>query len=199
MEVLYDGKPTGNLHVVSVQITNESQTDLSNLELVTELNEGSFVLRNAAQVRGSANLLGFSGGYAAILAQAAKRALTQPELDVWSRRSDFMAPVLNRGGVVDIRLLVTRNDKMPPVAAMRADHLGVRLRHEKPAQQFWGVHQGRASIVGLVIGLAASVEVVRLGIASPLGAVLPWLTGALGVLLGAGLIKAWRWISRLAD
>lgn len=74
MEVLYDGKPTGNLHVVSVQITNESQTDLSNLELITELNEGSFVLRSAAQVRGSASLLGFSGGYAAILARERRSA-----------------------------------------------------------------------------------------------------------------------------
>lgn len=63
MEVLYDGKPTGNLHVVSVQITNESQTDLSNLELITELNEGSFVLRSAAQVRA---LLVYSGSRGAM-------------------------------------------------------------------------------------------------------------------------------------
>lgn len=198
VEILYEGSPAGTLHIINVQITNESQIDLSNVELDLRLIDGTLVLRSAAQVRGSANVLPFAGGYAGILAQATKRKLTQQELAVWGCRSDFLVPVLNRGDIVDVRLLVARTDHAMPVLTVHCSHLGLRLKHEPPAQQFLGVNQTLASWLGLLVGLVVVVITVRAGRATWLGALAPWLAGALGVLVGASITRALRWVSRMA-
>lgn len=198
VEILYNGAPAGTLHVVNVQVSNDSQTDLANVELDLQTNEGTFVIRSAAIVRGAANGLVFAPAYAGALASFGHGLLTPLEVANWSRRSDFVVPVLNRGDVVDARLLVQRKDYLPPTVSVTCNHLGVRIKHQKPAQQFWGVNQALASWVGFFVGLGVVYATVRAGGATWSGALVPWLTGACGVLVGAALTKGWRWLSRMA-
>jgi len=198
VEILYNGQPAGNLHIVNVQIVNDSQSDLTDLELDVQMSEGTRVLRSAAQVAGTVNLLPFAGAYAAMLVEAGKRSLTAAELATWARRSDFRVPVLNRGGITDLRYLVTRTDFATPTVSVHCNHPGVRVRHEPPAQQYWGVNQTRASLTGLLVGLAAVTATVRAAGGTWWGVGLAWLVGACGVVIGAAIIKTWRWLSRMA-
>jgi len=133
-----------------------------------------------------------------VLAQAGTRTLTPQELVIWSRRSDFTVPVLNRGGAVDVRLFVTRTDYTAPVVSVHCSHLGLRLTHQPAAVQSFGVNQQRAAWLGLLVGFVVVAATVRTGQATWLGALVPWLTGASGILLGALITHVWRWISRLA-
>jgi hypothetical protein len=199
VEILYNGQPAGNLHIINVQVVNDSQIDLTEVELDVQMSEGTNVLRSAAQVQGTVNLLPFAGGYATMLAAAGERALTAGELATWTRRSDFRVPVLNRGGIVDLRFLVTRADFATPTASVHCNHAGVRVRPERPAQQLWGVNQARASLVGLFVGLVAVEIIVRAGGGNWAGVGVAWLIGAVGAAIGVVVVKTWRWISRMAS
>jgi len=198
VQILYEGEPAGNLHIVNVQIVNDSQRDLVDVELNLQTNEGSRVLRSAAQVAGTVNLLPFARAYAAMLAESGKRELSTSELSTWVRRSDFHVPVLNRGGVVDVRLLAMRADYAPVAVSVHCNHVGVRVRHEPPVVKFWGVHQGRAALVGLVVGWVVVALTVRANGGTWLSVGGAWLIGSLAVVIGAVIIKAWRGLSRMA-
>jgi len=197
VEILYNKQPAQNLHIITVQVVNESQNDLSAVELNMQVSDGTIVLRGMAQIRGSLDALPLAAGYAAVLAEAGKRKLTDPELAILSKRSDFLAPVLNRASVIDARLLVARQDHLTPSIVLQCSHLGVRLRHEAPAVQLWGVNQQRASLAGLLIGFLVVVVVVSKGGATWAGGLVTWLVGAFGIALGAAAVLLWRLLMRL--
>ena len=197
VEILYDNQAVGNLHIITVRITNESQIDLQTVELHFHLDDGTFVLRSMAQVVGALEALPFAPEYAAMLATAGQRELTAAEIAVWGRRSYFTVPVLNRGASIDVRFLVGRSDHITPTVALDCNHLGVRVRHEPPAEQFLGVSQTLAAWLGLAFGFGVVVIVVRAALATWSGATAAWLAGVLGVVVGAGVIWAWRGVRRL--
>jgi hypothetical protein len=198
VQILYNGQPAQNLHVITVQITNDSQIDLANVEFNLQSTDGTMVLRSEAVVRGMPMPLPLAAGYAQILTEASRRQLTPPELAVWAKRSDWQAPVLNRGAVVDARLLVARNDHLTPGITVFCNHLGVRLRHQPPTQQFWGVNQPRASLIGLALGVVGVVALVAAEVSTGLTATASFVLGAFGVIIGAGAVRMWRWLARLA-
>jgi len=197
VEILYNKQPAQNLHIITVQVINDSQNDLSAVQLNMQVSDGTIVLRGMAQIRGSLDALPLASGYAALLAEGGKRKLTDPELAILSKRSDFLAPVLNRGCVIDARLLVARQDHLTPSIVLQCNHLGVRLRHEPPAVQIWGVNQQRASLVGFLIGFLVVVFVVSKGGATWGGGLVTWLVGSLGIALGAAAALLWRLLMRL--
>jgi len=199
VQILYNGQPAQNLHVITVQIVNESQTDLTNVEFNVQASEGTTVLRSQAVVRGTLVPLPFALGYSHMLAEAGRRQLTAPELAEWGKRSDWQAPVLNRGAVIDAGLLVARNDHLTPNVAVFCNHLGVRLQHQPPAQQFWGVRQPRASLLGLAVGVIGVTALVAAGFSSWLGGGVSFALGAFGVMLGAATVRTWRWLGKLAS
>lgn len=199
VEILYNGMPAGNLHIINVQVVNDSSTDLTDVELDILANDGTSVLRSGAQVAGTLNPIPFASGYAAMAAQSATRTLTPAELAVWGRRADFTIPVLNRDGVVDVRLWAVRADYAIPAVSVHCNHRGVRLRHEPPARQFGGVNEVRAGLLGIMVGIVVVVLTVRaMGGNTWLG-VGAWLVGASGLWIGAAVLKVWRWVSRMAS
>ena len=199
VDILYDDRPVRNLHVITAKVTNESQIDLQSVELRFQVNEGTFVLRSSAQLTGALNVLPFAPGYGAMVAEAGKRELTEAEFALWGRRSNFLAPVINRGASVDVRFLVSRPDDATPAVILECNHLGVRVRHKPPAEQFWGVNQTFAAWLGLLFGFGVVLVIVRADLATWMGAISTWLAGAFGILVGAGLVWAWRGLRRLAS
>jgi hypothetical protein len=198
VDILYNDQPVGNLHIITARVINDSQIDLQSVELHFQVDDGTFVLRSMAQLVGALDALPFAPAYAAMLAQASQRKLTGAELAVWGRRSDFLVPVLNRGGNVDARFLVSRSDHATPTIVLACNHLGVKVRHEPPAEQFLGVNQALAAWLGVFVGFGVTVAVVRGNLATWTGAIAAWLAGALSILVGAGVVWVWRLLRRLA-
>lgn len=118
---------------------------------------------------------------------------------MWGRRSDFLAPVINRGASVDVHFLVSRTDDATPAVILECNHPGVRVRHEPPAEQFLGVNQTFAAWLGLLFSFGVVLVIVRADLATWMGAISTWLAGALSILVGAGLVWAWRGLRRLAS
>jgi len=198
VQILYNGQPTQNLHIITVQVVNESDTDLAGVEFNVQASDGTIVLRSQAVIRGTLVPLPFGPAYAAVITEAGRRQLTPPELAVWGKRSDWHAPVLNRGAIVDIRLLVSRNDHLTPTVAVYSNHLGARLRHRPPAPQLLGVNQLHAALVGLVVAGSGAAVLAASGLATWLVAGSAFVLGAFGSVIGVGAIRFWRWLRKLA-
>ncbi len=199
VDILYNGQPTRNLHVVNIALQNASSRDLENLRLDLVMDSGTRVLRSAGSVRGSLQGLPFAADYTHILNEAGKRTLTKSELDYWVGRSPFLIPVLNRGAVADIRLLVSREDHSTPQVTVGCDNKGIRLTHQPFVVEHLGVRQGQAQVTGVVLTIAAlSLAVVSGWSGWKLG-VLAWMSGAFAMTVGALAIRAWRALLHLAD
>ncbi len=198
VQILYNGQPAQNLHIITVQIVNDSQVDLAAVEFNVQASEGTMVLRSQAVVRRTIAPLPFAPSYAFILAEAARRPLTPTELAEWGKRSDWQAPVLNRGTIVDARLLVARNDLLAPTVTVYCNHLGVRLRHQRPAQEFWGVNLLHAAVVGLALGMLGVLLLVSSGLSMWGVGAGAFGLGAFGSVIGAVAVRVWRWVGKLA-
>jgi hypothetical protein len=199
VEILYDGQPTKNLHVINMALQNASSHDLQDVRLDLVMDSGTHVLRSAGAVRGSLQPLPFAPDYAHILTDAGKRVLTSVELDYWAGRSPFLIPVLNRRAVADIRLLVSREDHSTPQVTVGCDNKGVRLTHQPFVLEHLGVRQGQAQVVGVILTLAILSFAVFSGWSGwKLGA-LAWISGAFAMSIGALAIRTWRALVRMAD
>jgi hypothetical protein len=199
VEILYNKQPILNLHIAQVQVQNASARDLQNLQLDMQVTEGTRVLRSSAQVAGTLQDLPFASGYATALAAAAQASLPADQVAFWVRRSDFIVPVLNRGGIVEGRLLLARDDYATPSLVVACNHLGVRLKHQPLVQVLMGVRQPLAQVIGLLISVLLTLVVLYVGAPTWLTALVAWLGGTFATLWGALTVRAWQWLIRLAD
>lgn len=199
VQILYDGSPTQNLHMVSIELQNASPNDLENVRIDVVTDPGTIVLRSQGVVRGSLQNLPYSTDYAKVLERAQKQKLPQADIDFWSVRSPFLVPVLNRGEIIDLALLVSRFDHSTPTVSVGCDHRGVRSVHEPLAEEHLGVRQGIAQIVGVAVTAAAILVTVL--VASPIwvAAVIGWVSGLFAMTIGALVVRAWRSLLSLAD
>ena len=63
IEVLYNGEPAENVYAVTIQVSNDTATDLADLELQVGFRDGSWFLSASGQVRGSLRALELSPGF----------------------------------------------------------------------------------------------------------------------------------------
>lgn len=199
VEILYNKQPILNLHIAQVQVQNASARDLQNLQLDIQVTEGTRVLRSSGQVSGTLQDLPFASGYANALAAAGQASLPVEQVAFWVRRSDFVVPVLNRGGIVEARLLLARDDYATPSLMVACNHVGVRLKHQPLVQVFFGVRQPLAQVIGLLISVVLTGIALYLGAQTWLAALVAWVSGTFAILWGALTVRAWQWLIRLAD
>jgi hypothetical protein len=199
VEILYDGRPTKNLHMMYVELQNASSRDLENVLLVGVSDRGSYILRAAGQVRGGAKQLAFSPEYQHVINEANARKLTQPEVAHWAGRGELVVPVLNRGSIVDLKFLISRFDYETPKIELLCEHLGVRVTHQALEAQTLGVRQRQAQLVGLLATVAISVGAVLLNWPNWAIALVALFSGWMAILLGALLARFGRGVLALAD
>lgn len=199
VDILYNDQPILNLHITRVQLQNASSKDLESVEVRIALDQASGVLRSAASLRGSTDAFPFATNYAEAVAKSHDGTLTPDEIAHWTRRSDFQIPVLNRGAIADFTLFVSREDYATPEVSVECNHLGTRLLPRPLAQEVFGVRLGQAQVAGLVTG----VIVLAFLYLSPLPwlvvVAISWMLGLMGLSVGAGVVRIFRWLGRMAD
>lgn len=199
VELLYDGSPAQNLHMIYVQIQNASSRDLSNLRVDLVANDGTIVLRSAGSLRGGTNAFLFATEYSNALQLSAAGTLTSIDRANWLRRTSFVVPFLNRGTTADFKLLVARFDYATPSVSIAIEHGGVKVLHQPPAKEVWGVREGPAISVGIVVSLLVSYAAMHFGVRTALLVGFAWLVGAGAQLVGAGTVRLWRLLAGLIE
>jgi hypothetical protein len=199
VEILYDGHPTGNLHMANLRLQNASSRDLQALTIVLVVNEGSVAMRAAGKLLNSPVQFPFTDSFSSGLRRLAAGESTPQETQVLLPRTEFLVPVLNRGAVADISVLITRGDNSAPSVVLNCEHVGVRVRHHEFAETIWGVREGQAQFTGVLAAVVLTAIAVLIESPSWAAAVVGCLTGLLAVLLGAALVRLARMFGSLAD
>ena len=199
VEILYDGSHAQNLHMAYVQLQNASSRDLANLRIDLLAGDGTVALRSAGMLRGGTNAFPFADEYAHVLQLSADGKLSEVDRASWLRRSSFIIPVLNRGAVADFKLLVARFDYATPVVSLSVEHSGVRVLHQPPAKEIWGVRDGPAVLVGVLAGLSASYAILQYGVRAGIVVGIAWFLGAVAQHVGAATVRLWRAVTALVE
>jgi hypothetical protein len=192
VEVRYNGTPVLNIHSTRIQIQNDSNSDLTDLEVNVRFSEGTWVLRSFGSVTQSVQQLPPTEEYQAALKSASEGKLTPQALAHLGTLVDHRIPVLNRGAVATFTIFTSRQDYATPVVNVGSDHLGVRLIHRTPVPEVFGVRRSLAQFAGTLLSVAAVVTGIYFGLNPWVTGIGGWLTGAGVLAIGAGMVHIAR-------
>jgi hypothetical protein len=199
VELLYNGLATHNLHMVYVQVQNASSRDLANIRVNLTANDKTTVLRSAGVLRSGDLAFPFADDYATAIKASVDGTLTDQDRAFWLQRSPFLVPVLNRGSTADFKLLVSRLDHATPSITVSIAHPGVRVVHQPPAKEIWGVREGQATFVGIIAGLGSAYLALHYRMLPAWLVAFAWFVGAGAQHVGAAVVRLWRAILAVAD
>jgi len=201
IEIRYNGNPVHNLFFTLIEIQNDSNSDLTNVDLNFVFNDGSEIRMSHGAVQGSANMLPFAEPFETDL----RRFLTLQQDDppkaglpgTLFRRRDYRVPTLNRGAVVRVGMLVQAQTGQQPFIQVASDHPGLRLVFQAPRSLVLGVNHNLAISIGILAGIAiiSGLSVIPIGRAWVIAAA--FAIGCFSALLGAGLVRTLRWLRRV--
>ena len=194
VEIRYNGAPAGNLlQWCSVEIENESGSrDLSDVVVSLQYDQpGPVILSGGGYLEGSNQWFPWTA--------EATRYFALPEADRpptdFSRRRDFVIPVLNRGTKATFLFLVQPNI-LDPKLRVYCNHLSVRLKHRPTRPMIRGVVQAHASWTGLGVGSLVAVALAMILTNIWVAVSVALLVGWFGQLLGVAVIRGWRRLVR---
>ena len=192
VEVSHNGIPVTNLYTASIEVQNESTSDLKDVVINIACLDGSTILSSFALIEGSLNYLNWTYEYSQQLSTA-----TGEQIDAVLARRDYHVPVLNRGAKANFFMLLQRNDTLQPKVSLGCDHLGFRVRYHAPGIMWWGVPDSQARGIGVAVTFAISVFLAGILTSKWIIGLGAWILGITVVLFGVGTVKACRALSRL--
>lgn len=201
VEVRYNGNPVQNLFFSTIDVQNESNSDLTNLDLNLVFNDGTVIYISHGAVQGSANMLPFAESFAADLDRFVGSQPDDPQRPLLaatlSRRRDYRVPSLNRGASLQIGMLVQAQPGRQPIIQLASDHSGLKLIFQGPRHLLFGVDQNIATLTGLLAGIViiAAISATPLGRGAAMA--VGFGVGCVTAVLGALLVRAFRWFHRL--
>jgi len=197
VQVLYNGQPTVNLHVTRVYVRNESSRDLTNVVMHLAYVDGTRILRSVGFQPGSLVTFPHSEAFNQQLGRALAAQPLQADIDYVLRNHEYRVPVLNRGSTAQFGLLVTRDDHARPTVSLDISHPGVKLDYREPGIDAFGVPRTQAQIAGTLLGLLTIILLIVWKVPTPWSAPLGWVTGAFILLIGAIVVKVFRFLGNL--
>lgn len=192
VKLLYNEKPIKNLYMSTILLSNESNRDLSNIEINIACNPDSAILISYGRNKASANELSFTDRYTSIL-------LAQKPEDtpfIFGRR-DYKLPVLNRGDKVDFSLLTTSLKEKQPVITVNCDHPGVKMKYAVVFNKLFGESQIHSALLGTLIAVLICILIICFLNNRFIAILLAFLIGLFASLLGVFLLKIYKFIYKI--
>lgn len=200
IEVLYNGNQVHNLFFTTIDLQNQSNTDLADIDLNIVFQDGTTIFMARGAVQGSANALPFADPFDRELDRFIKLSPTDPNrasLGVaLALRRDFRVPVLNRGASLKISMLVQAPPGRQPFVSLACDAKGVRLLFQGPQNLVFGVERNLAVLTGISIGLAIVTGIIASPLSPIAAALAAFAVGLVVGILGAGVVRGFRWFIR---
>jgi hypothetical protein len=197
LEVHYNGTLVESVFWQTVELVNESTTDLTELQIVFGFQSASVILVSEGGVSTSLLALPLEEKFVVDWVKLVdSKAPREQFLFYWEHRR-FRIPVLNRQAMARFAFLITPPIGADPILSVSCDHKGVVLRNRPPRDEILGVDRKSATWIGLVLSLVASVLVLY-GVATPwIAVLLAWFLGIFGMLWGVLVIRLWRFLVKL--
>ena len=192
VRVLWNEEPVGNLFLSTVELRNESLRDFTDVT-VRAWSPNSTLLTERTEVAGSTHSLRWADEFAMILALPPGAEATEAQRRLWNTQREYHVPTMNRGQVVRIAILNSVRGANLPELTLEILHPGVKVRFREVPQQFMGVPQPPAALMGTLSGLVVVGMIANLVESVTAAAILGYLYGVVVLIPGAIILRTWKW------
>lgn len=192
LKLLYNDNPIKSLYMSNIYLTNESEQDLSGLEINIICDQGSAILISYGKNRGSLKELTFADEYNTVLLEQKPGNMGY----IFGRR-DYKVPVLNRGDKVDFTLLTTNFKGLQPVLTVSCDHPGVKIKYGNVLPKLFGEPQAQSAWIGSLAALLLCMPIIVFIKSKTIAVLVAAITCLFAILLGIVLIKFWKLLTKI--
>lgn len=193
IEVLHNKMPVTSLYLSTVTISNDSSRDITDLTIEAQSDDSSIILLAYGINKSSLKHIYFTDKYSKSLTDA------KPEyIDAVLRYRDFVIPVLNRGSIVELSLLIT-NTTVPhqPFVAVTCDHPGVKMRFQPaPPQKLFNESQSLSALIGILVTVAVCYLIIDFKLHFSTAVWYSFILGLFSATIGAFVIKLLKLLRR---
>lgn len=191
VQVTWNDKPVTNLYISTVELRNESFRDYQDVA-VKVWSSTTLLLTEQTELVGTTSVLRWTSPFSESLAIAPGADATAEQLALIHAQREFLVPTMNRGQVVRLTFLNAATTQDGPSIWLDVVHPGVRAKFRTVAQQFMGVPQPAAALVGSLFGIVVVVLISQLVQSPAVAATLGLVYGITVLVPGALTLKAWR-------
>jgi hypothetical protein len=193
VKVTWNEAPIANLYMSMVDLRNESLRDFQDVK-VRVWSTSTSLLTERADVLGTTHFLSWTPEFAKRLEVPAEETPSEGQRTLYYSEREYMVPTMNRGQVIRLSFLNAAKTVDTPSIWLDVLHPGVRLKYRVVPQQFLGVPQPAAALVGTLLGIIV-VPLIVATVATPwIVAALSFLYGVIVLLPGVLVLKLWRWL-----
>lgn len=193
VKVLCNDMPVKTLYFSTLEVCNDTNRDVANLELNVTCDPESIILKSQSMNKTSLRNLFMTDKYSKLLENEDP---TQARTLLSFR--EYAIPVLNRGDIVQVTMLVSNDAGRQPVITAACDHLGVRLRLQKDVpQKLFGESQGLSVLIGFLITVVVCYWIILVHMNLSSAVWYSYVLGAIGGTIGAFSLKLFRLLRRL--
>lgn len=193
IDVTWQGNAVANLYASTIELHNQSPNDYENIA-VRVFSSDTKLLAESTEIVGTTNIVDYTPEYKQEIHVAPGTAASQEQIDLYSRRRDYLIPVFNRGQKCRFSFLNSTHDpNSTPTIWLDVIHKGVKCEYRVEPQIFWGVPQPLSTLIGIIIGFVIVVIMLRF-ISNPWTAsMISFLIGTLVLVPGAIALKSYYW------
>jgi len=193
IEVLHNNKSVKNIYLSTVYVNNDTNRDLSNIEVSLSCDSNSTILFSQAINKSSGKYLEFTNNFSSLLSNNKPSEIKRVD----SSR-DYLIPVINRGDVVEFSFLIVNDLGNLPIITAFCEHLGVKIKFQKaPRQKLFGESTAVCATIGLVITAIVSYLFIYFNFSLSAGVWLAFTMGLTASFIGFLFLKLFKLLRRL--
>ncbi len=196
VQVTWNGNVMPNLYLSTIELMNQSMKDFENVVVRAYTNDTT-LLTERTEIVGTTHILNWTNEYSNQLRVNPGQQPSPTQVQLYSSRRDYLIPTMNRYQVIRLHFLNSANTQNQPSIWLDVVHRGVKLKFRIPQNQFLGVPQQTAALIGGALGLVFIVFIISVVQNLWMAAFLSFLFGYLALLPGAYCVKLWRWLREL--
>jgi len=191
VKVTWNDNLVSHLYLSTVELINQSAKDFENV-VVRVFTNNTLLLAHRAEIISTTRIIEFTDEYKKELVVPEGEQPTNTQLDLYHHRRDYLIPIMNRGQKVSFQYLNAADSEEQPTIWLDVLHKGVKCKFRVAQNQFLGVPQPTAALVGTLVGLIAVGFVVIYIESLPIVALLSFFLGLVVLVPGAYTVKVFR-------
>ena len=195
VQITWNNAPVAHLYLSTVELTNQSTRDFESVT-VRAFTGNNWLLVEKTAVVGTTRVLEYTDDYKRQIAVATGEQPTESQFNLYRHQRDYIIPTMNRGQTVRFEFLNASESNEQPGIWLDILEKGIKLKFTPPQDQFAGVPQLTAALVGTLVGLIL-VALILIYVSNLfIAAILSYLIGLLVLLPGAFTIKGYQKIRK---
>ena len=195
--VTWRNSPVRNLYMAWVEVENSSSGDFDDFGLKVYVAPGTFLLNERTGKRGTPYAVLWARNFKDRIHVNAGETPSPQQLDIYNSSREYHVPVFNRGDLLEITYLCTRNDDVVPGIFVSTQLKGAKLSYQNRSNLIFGVPFHLAIVRGLVLAI---ITIVVCGVYVHnvwTAALINMMVGLSSSALGALAYKVERWTLKL--